>query len=555
MITKPFSPAATLAEPRAVRAQRLEVWLAVVLTGIVLCFHVGRLFKAGGLWRDEAATEHLAANFSVRYVVGNADHELFPVLVPAVLHAYGWVAGNSDVALRVFGALVGVAIIALLWWVMWTVRNGVPLLALALLGFNGVFVCWGDSLRGYGPGVCLLLLTVGLLWRVVEQPSPWRIAAAAASGLGSVQCLFHNSVLLLAVCLGAGAVALARGKQRQALLLVAIGLPAALSLLPYLQAMRRIREWDMLVRSSVGLEDLCSKANEALSASGWWHTPVWILLLALGLALSLRSQFWPDTAQFGRAQRAVLLFSGIALLVGVAGYFGFLAIVGYRLHPWYYVAPMGMAGLFLDCVFDSLSGHSWIRGGRIVLALLIAGSSVVGTCQQVQLRQTNVDLVALKLNGAAVPGDLVVVTPWYNGVSFQRYYSGPAVWMTIPPLSFHKFHRYDLVKAQMILADQNQSVKPILDKIRETLEAGHRVWVAGALPLPGSRKGPLVLSGAPDKKWGWREDIYSTSWAMKVSRYLQASARHMHVVSMDCGQPVSPFENLSLKVFEGWRES
>src|SRR5437899_633264 len=108
---------------------------------------------------------------------------------------------------------------------------------------------------------------------------------------------------------------------------------------------------------------------------------------------------------------------------------------------------MGFVALLLDLVFDGVEPHRWWRPGRLAVVLVIAGSSAVHTWQQAQVRQTNVDLLAASLGERAAKDDLIVVTPWYMGITFERYYRGAAPWKTVPPLESHSFHRYDLIKA------------------------------------------------------------------------------------------------------------
>ena len=164
---------------------------------------------------------------------------------------------------------VGLAIVGALWWNLWVMRRGVPLLSLALLGFNGAFIQWGDSVRGYGIGMFLILLTTGLLWRALRRPSPGRLAAAALGAIASVQCHFHDPVLLLGIGCGAAVVTLRRRAFRETALVLMPGLLAALSLAPYWAALHHGREWDILVRSPLTLADLGEGLREALSALGW----------------------------------------------------------------------------------------------------------------------------------------------------------------------------------------------------------------------------------------------------------------------------------------------
>jgi hypothetical protein len=276
-----------------VPSRKAGIWTAALLTGVIVCFHALRLAEAGGLWRDEAGAVQLATMPMAMDVIRYFPHEAFPLGFPTLVRTYVGIAGDSDMAWRIFGMGVGISIILALWLNMWVVRRGVPLLSLALLGFNGDFIQWGDSMRGYGPGIVLMLVTVALMWRVLEQPTHWRVAAAAFSAVASVQCLFHNAVLLLASCLGVIAVASRRGEKRQIALLLGIGVVAAASLLPYWGPLNKAQEWDMLIHYPVDLEYLCANLIVTLSASGWWNSWTWMFLFVLGGACSFGCQFRP----------------------------------------------------------------------------------------------------------------------------------------------------------------------------------------------------------------------------------------------------------------------
>lgn len=575
--------------------RKVETWVALSLTAIVLCFHVARLTHAGALWRDEAGAVQLATMPTFQEVVRSLPHEAFPLLFSVILRTYATVTGGSDIAWRIFGFLVGTSIVGALWWNMWLVRRGPPLLSLALLGFNAAFVEWPDTIRGYGLGIFLILMALGFLWRMVEQPSPGRIAVATASAIVSVQCLFHNAVLILAVCLGGTAVALARGKEQAGsrtgrraqrsgdvsspqagmpgqsaagtrrprsftagdlsdytvLIVWGIALVSVLSLLPYWDLLSRAREWDMIVRLPINVEHLSNKLGDALSASGWWMPGIWGLLYVVGLGACLVAQFWPNTVHFGDEQRAMMLFCWPVLLAGAFGYLDFLMILSYFTEPWYYLALMAVVALLLDFTFDSFP-KPFGQKIRIVGAVIIALTSFLPTWRQALVRQTNTDLVAAKLSQAADRDDLIVVVPWYYGISFERYYHGSAPWMTVPPIDFHKFHRYDLFKAQMVLADPNAPIEPVQDKIRDTLKSGHRVWLAGASRLVRPGETLQSLSPAPDPKWGWQNEVYSGVWAAKVAAYLQFSSLRTEEVKIPFGGAVNDFENMPVRMFEGW---
>src|SRR5262249_35515243 len=133
---------------------------------------------------------------------------------------------------------------------------------------------------------------------------------------------------------------------------------------------------------------------------------------------------------------------------------------------WYFLPALGAAIVGLDALRSVvLRGRAW-KAAEVAVALILFLAAFLPTLEEVQRRQTNVDMVAAVLGEQANGGDLIVVSPWHYGVSFQRYYHGSAQWMTIPPLEDHTIHRYDLVKQRM--ASRNP-LEPLLKSITYTL--------------------------------------------------------------------------------------
>ena len=90
------------------------------------------------------------------------------------------------------------------------------------------------------------------------------------------------------------------------------------------------------------------------------------------------------------------------------------------------------------------------------------------------VRQTNVDLVAEELKQYEREGDLIFVHPWTIGVSFRHYYRGQTPWVTFPPVSDLRIHRYDLYSDK---ATWQPLVRPIMDDMAATLSAGGRIFL------------------------------------------------------------------------------
>src|SRR6185436_4957028 len=108
------------------RLQRAEWAAAFLITLFAVGLHGLRLVHAGPLWRDEAAAFHLATSPTLGEVI--ARHESFPPPFFLIVRAWAAVLGGSDHALRLFGLLVGLGLLALFWWTVRHTAGTVPLL-------------------------------------------------------------------------------------------------------------------------------------------------------------------------------------------------------------------------------------------------------------------------------------------------------------------------------------------------------------------------------------------------------------------------------------------
>ena len=222
-----------------------------LLALLVTALHVRFVTNVGGLWRDEANSVNLATLPSFAEMWRVLDFDSFPILFFAVLR--GWTAifgANDDLALRVLGLITGLGILGAAWASGRSFSIKWPVLSLALIGLNPMLIRYGDSTRAYGLGILLILLTLRSFWRLVDSPGPpttRRIIEATLLAVLSVQCLYYNSVLLLAIAAGAMAVAIQSRAWRTLCSILGIGMLAAASLLPYIPMMRRMREWTFLV--------------------------------------------------------------------------------------------------------------------------------------------------------------------------------------------------------------------------------------------------------------------------------------------------------------------
>jgi hypothetical protein len=160
------------------------------------------------------------------------------------------------------------------------------------------------------------------------------------------------------------------------------------------------------------------------------------------------------------------------------------------------------------------------------------------------------DIAALTLEKSAGKNDLIVVNPWYLGVSFQRYYHGTAPFTTIPPIEDHKVHRYDLIKAEMA---SSNPIEPVLSEISRTLKSGGAVWVLGLTGGPPKNNVPESLPPAPESTYGWSESAYRMSWEKLFVNFINAHSRSNESLPPLTDEPINSFEDCQILMFKGWQ--
>ena len=165
-------------------------------------------------------------------------------------------------------------------------KYDVPTLSLALLGLSPTIIRWGDSLRAYGLGLALILITFALVWKVVTSPGRTNFLLASVAAVCSVQTLYYNAVILFAIGIAGAAVAARHGYWRRAFLVLGIGFIAGLSLIPYFQPIQNAKQWNNIFTvPDFTLSLFWEKLFEALSPAGGGVGWVWVILV-----LQLRSQ-------------------------------------------------------------------------------------------------------------------------------------------------------------------------------------------------------------------------------------------------------------------------
>src|SRR4029078_733294 len=169
-------------------------------------------------------------------------------------------------------------------------------------------------------------------------------------------------------------------------------------------------------------------------------------------------------------------FGAALAIFAVAAQAFLLLYLSFLPQPWYYVSGILLAAVAVDVVGQrAIPSRKLHDAFAIAIAVLLALSTVTGF-GAIDRRQSNMDLVADYLKANARSDDLIVVYPWHYGVSFHRYYDGPAPFMTIPDIEGHDFHRFDQLANLM---RDPELIKPGFRRIYQTLQSGNGVWVVG----------------------------------------------------------------------------
>jgi hypothetical protein len=456
----------------------------------------------------------------------------------------------NDTAFRFFGAAVGASLLAALWFHARVFGNRYPVVSLALVGLSPSVIRWGDSIRAYGLGMTLIVLTSALTWRFLDKPSLGRFFGAAVVAVLSVQTLYYDSVLLLAICVAGLVVSISRRQARSATMVVGIGVVAALSLLPYIVVITRASEWNALVRIqeyTIGWYRL--RLFDALRPAGFWGFIVWSILLLVAAftgvdALRLQRR-WISV------EREQVIFGFVLLIVGVAGSYVFLWTLRYYTQPWYYLTSILIAGLGAEIILGVFPIGK-IRSGISLIAFTAGVTAWIRAPTVVATRMTNADQVSAILREETAPDDLIVVDPWYDGVSFARYYVGPAPWMTVPPIQFHRFHRYDLLAQLTHATDSVDALAPLLAAMEGTLRSGHTVFVVGTFPKANTQ--PMAAaetSRSPDAPTA-ADHAGQEQMSLYIGNTLRTHSTNLTSIPVPSRTPISTFEAMTITAVRGW---
>ncbi|MEP6810894.1 MAG: hypothetical protein ABI992_11680, partial [Chthoniobacterales bacterium] len=385
----------------------------------------------------------------------------------------------------------------------------------------------------------------GLFWRLTQGVTAARVAWTTVVAVLSVQTLYTNSLLVFAFAVAAVAVTARRRQWRTALVILAIGAIAAVSLLPYLSLFWQMQAWASLGQVNFSLSNSLFKLYIALLGSAHALLWLWVAMLSLSLVLAVWWQRSVPALEQSVESRDLALYGLICAVLAFVGTMGFYRAVGWGTNVWYYLPMLAAMAAGVDLILAQSRFHwaALARGGIGLLGVALLSRVVFGFSE---FRASNIDLIANILGERATPGDLVVVWPSAEGITFQRYVKPSVDWTSIPTAP----HLPSIPGDDFMLPyRERNSLRPTLDRIRQTLQDGHRVWVASTWPLQPFPDGrpreiePLTSSFRPPAGY------YLRGWGYQLVEELQRDAASISRVQVDCDQPINPYEQSSLTVF------
>lgn len=495
------------------RLRRVEPALALFLLLWAAALHGVVFVSAGALWRDESNSIQQARMPSWSLLGRSLEYDSFPALFPSALRLWSaYPAAAGDQGLRLLGFLVGIALSASIFLTGRMLDIEWPMIALALLAMNPIWISEGDSIRPYGLGLIFLLYAFAFAGKTLANPSRLNLALTTLMSVLAVQTSYIHSLSIAAICLGAAFTGMGRGGGRSALRFFLPGFVAALSLIPYAGVLQRAREWAVVVNRQVSWPQFL----DALLRAG--SRPVQALWLGM-LLLSAWSLVAPAAkraeADDGRRRVTPLAYSLSVFVLVCAIQIVFIKAAGLPPFPRYFLAVAAFGAFALESALSNR--HVALRGSAAIIALmLLAGPS----WSWARMRHTNVDDVAAALAFHAAPQDLAVISPWFLSPSFQRYYRGPCEWITVPDIDRYPMMRYDLIQRAMFA---NGAGIALGERLRRTLEQGGTVWFVSQRPWTDlARDDAPEAPAAPTAPTGVDYERFRSYWERDIEYRLNA---------------------------------
>lgn len=527
---------------------------AVVLTVIALCLHGLNFFAVGGLWRDEANSVTLALLPDMGSVWTALQHDSFPVLHYVVIRGWAQLFGAGDPSLRLLGLVVGILLVAAFWYKNLRLDSrGAPLISLLLICLNPVMIRFLDAIRPNGLAALALVLSFTVVWLTVRQTDTKHLMTATILLVCCVQLLFQSAILVLALGIAAIVAAFYLGGVRRVLLVAVPFVCAALSLFPYRGHIQRAAEWAPVAMAPPDSRELIPGLLKAVNVPFPWMKWLWLVMVILAICGMIRGIRCASTRQsLNRERVARCLYCGLTMVLSIVLFVVFLAKgTGIAPKAWHYIPVLVIVVAAAESMFFEMVTTFRRSIALMALAAVLTTATLGYAVNLLQVRFTSMDMVAAAIAREAGPNDLIVLVPWFYGISFHRYYHGRAPWISFPTLRENSLHRFDLLKERMT---RPETMADDLAIIMTTLQRGGRVWVVGTAFAMDTGTKIELLPAAPLPGSGWSSSPYLTNWSKYLMSALALHAREGEQLSLNAPGEAAPQESPLIRVYNGYKE-
>jgi hypothetical protein len=530
----------------------VEYGIAALLTLAATALHLVLLFNVGDPWRDEVSAIAVASMPNWGAIWETIRYDSFPFLYYALLNAWMGIFGDSTTSIRMLGLTLGLGALGSTWWLASRLRIGSPLLLLAMVAMSATVVRYGDSARAYGLGLITAALMLGSIWTLLSNSSKKNISFAIFACMAAVHTTYQNSLLLFVIGSAAIVATSINRRWRSAVTIACICAVTAASVTIYLPTLSFMKSIAVMFQSSISITDVFIAFGETVS-TGFenWQKWVWLAFSLLGLGGAFASLLVSDIQADATAQDDAITHSlFIALVVPLLGivYTAFMIWGAYAVRPWYLLGLMVVLVSVLEAGIVKMPIPIAMKKlVRVIPALIIGALAVTNAPTELKRRATNMPDLIASIERSGGPNDLVILTEWYAGLTFNHLYPGNKEWMTIPDLGRNSVHRWDSLRIRM---QDTSGVSREIEKIKNTLLAGHQVFVIGGFPRIPPNMAQVQLPPAPHPQAGWASGSYTRFWAAQTGFALLSNAtRSFQLKTPDSRDTVMHWENYPLQVF------
>src|SRR5262249_12412542 len=139
------------------------------------------------------------------------------------------------------------------------------------------------------------------------------------------------------------------------------------------------------------------------------------------------------------------LFAAVTITVATIGFPGFFWRAQLPMQSWYILSFMATVAV---CFAATLTAFRGLLGWVFLACVAVTASISTHNTSKLLAGAhfSDVDNYAGALKVLATPQDYIIVVPWHWGITFNYYFKGQTPWDTLPPVSNHTTHRFDLVQ-------------------------------------------------------------------------------------------------------------